>query len=59
MKGYSSTLQAALWCENYLTLKAACWLDVQEPCLQCIPDDARRIFLDAVAAAVAANAGEM
>jgi hypothetical protein len=40
-------------------MKAAYWLDMEDPCLQCIPEDARRDFLDAVAAAIAANAGEM
>jgi hypothetical protein len=56
-QGYSSTLQAALWCENCITLKAARWLDMEDSCLQCIPEDARRVFLDAVAAAVAADTG--
>jgi hypothetical protein len=58
IQGYSSTLQAALWCENCITLKAANWLDMEDSCLQCIPEDARRVFLDAVAAAVAAETGE-
>jgi hypothetical protein len=46
--GLYGVLKASLWCRDILTLEAARELDEQSECLQCLPEDVRRDFIESL-----------